>query len=66
MLYAPPPRRSTREAGRPKAPRACSLPLTLQVALAALGCDTTHFLQLEEPEECAALTIEYLEELGFA
>ena len=28
--------------------------------------DTTHFLQLEEPEQCAALTIEFLEERGFA
>lgn len=28
--------------------------------------ETTHFLQLEEPEECAALTIEFLEERGLA
>ncbi len=28
--------------------------------------ETTHFLQLEEPEQCAALTIEFLEEHGFA
>ena len=27
---------------------------------------TTHFLQLEEPEECAKLTIEFLEERGLA
>jgi len=28
--------------------------------------ETTHFLQLEEPEQCAALTLEFLEEHGFA
>ena len=28
--------------------------------------ETSHFLQLEEPERCAALTIEFLEEHGFA
>ena len=27
---------------------------------------TTHFLQLEEPEQCAALTIEFLESRGLA
>ena len=27
---------------------------------------TTHFLQLEEPKHCAALTIQFLEERGFA
>ena len=28
--------------------------------------NTTHFLQLEEPEQCAALAIQFLEERGFA
>ena len=28
--------------------------------------ETTHFLQLEEPEQCAALAIQFLEEHGFA
>ncbi len=28
--------------------------------------DTTHFLQLEEPEQCATLAIEFLEERGLA
>ena len=28
--------------------------------------ETTHFLQLEEPEQCARLTIAFLEERGFA
>lgn len=28
--------------------------------------ETTHFLQLEEPEQCAALTVEFLEERGLA
>ena len=28
--------------------------------------ETSHFLQLEEPEQCAALAIEFLEERGFA
>ncbi len=28
--------------------------------------DTSHFLQLEEPETCAALTVEFLEERGLA
>ena len=28
--------------------------------------DTTHFLQLEDPETCAALTLDFLEEQGVA
>ena len=28
--------------------------------------DTTHFLQLEMPERCAAMTVEFLEEHGLA
>ncbi|MCY3692683.1 MAG: alpha/beta hydrolase [Chloroflexota bacterium] len=28
--------------------------------------ETTHFLQMEEPEQCAALTVEFLQRLGLA
>ena len=28
--------------------------------------DTTHFLQLKDPETCATLTIDFLEEQGLA